>query len=260
MVNDLKNDNNFFPRPSFLIGGMQKCGTTALHHYLSLHPDIYMPEQKELHFFDDEDGVDWINPNYQNYESLFSAQERGQISGEATPIYTFWPESLERIAQYNSKLKIIILLRDPVERAYSHWSMERARNNETLSFSEAIREGRRRLDIANPVDWSWRLFSYVERGFYVPQIKKAFRLFGSSNVKIVSTEKLNSDRINCLSSIYHFLNVSLPTEHPKPIFLRPVKPLRGLENISYEDLSYLKNIYTNDWREARALLSNTSLF
>src|SRR5688572_4249341 len=112
------------PRVTFLIAGVQKGGTTALFDYLGDYPDIVLADAKELHFFDDE-AQDWSAPDYGAYNARFS-DPAGRPCGEATPIYTYWPNSLERIAAYNPAMKLVVMLRDPVERAWSHWRMEYA--------------------------------------------------------------------------------------------------------------------------------------
>ena len=102
-------------RAEFLIAGMQKAGTTALHHFLSKHPEVFMPTRKELHFFDDE-AIDWQAAPYSDYNDYFAAAPDWQTVGEATPIYTFWPTAMQRIACYNPGMRLIVLLRHPVGR------------------------------------------------------------------------------------------------------------------------------------------------
>ena len=103
------------PLVSFLIAGVQKGGTTALYDYLSDYPDVALSRIKEVHFFDDE-GQDWRRPDYRAYHARFEAPA-GRPCGEATPIYVYWPNALERVAAYNPAMRFIVTLRDPVERA-----------------------------------------------------------------------------------------------------------------------------------------------
>src|SRR5438128_3640412 len=116
------------PLVTFVIAGVQKGGTTALYEYLAEMGDVGLSRQKETHFFDDET-LDWARPDYARYHAMFDAPE-GRPCGEATPIYSYWPNALERIAAYNPAMKLILLLRDPVARAWSHWRMEYARGAE----------------------------------------------------------------------------------------------------------------------------------
>ena len=119
-------------RPSlvnFVVVGVQKAGTTALFDYLQDDPAYGLPDVKEVHFFDDET-IDWSAPDYGPYHARFDWSDPTLIRGEATPIYIYWPRSLERLAAYNPAAKIILMLRDPVERAWSHWRMETSRGVE----------------------------------------------------------------------------------------------------------------------------------
>ena len=96
----------------FLIAGVQKGGTTALFSFLSRHPKLFLPPCKEVHYFDDE-SVDWQSPDYSRLDAYFRDRSSGQIAGEATPIYTYWQPSAERIQRYNPAMRLIVLLRDP---------------------------------------------------------------------------------------------------------------------------------------------------
>lgn len=176
----------------FLIAGVQKGGTTALWHFLSQHPEIAFGSRKELHFFDDETR-DWDNPSYLDLHREYAQQDPNHLWGDATPIYTFWPPSMARIHEYNRNIKLIVTLRDPVERAYSHWRMETVRGAETLSFSDAIREGRKRLPKAGSLDASSRVYSYLERGFYAAQMLRLLAHFSNSQVLLLTQTQLKLD-------------------------------------------------------------------
>src|SRR5580698_9894961 len=143
-----------------IIAGVQKGGTTSLFRYLQNHPQLQPPQQKELHFFDEE-SIDWSKPDYQLLHNAFGPADEKRKAFEATPIYLFWPPALSRIKSYNPGIKLIFLFRDPIERAWSNWKMEIVRGRETLPFTVAIREGRKRLQTSHVLDRPWRLFSYV---------------------------------------------------------------------------------------------------
>lgn len=163
-------------RVDIFIAGVQKAATTTLHALLSAHPDILSADVKELHFFDNEE-IDWSVPDYSLLHNRYPEQQNGQVAIDATPIYTFWPPSLKRIKAYNPDAKIIAQFRDPIERAWSHWRMETARNNEDLNFSACIRYGRSRIDPSTTLARNWRIASYVERGFYTQQVRRLFDLW-----------------------------------------------------------------------------------
>ena len=149
----------------FLIAGTQKGGTTALADYLRQHQALFIPAVKELHFFDDE-SLDWKSPQedlYRSYHDAFRGAPAGSTWGDATPIYSYWWPAMARIWAYNPAMRLILCLRNPVERAYSHWAMETGRNWDALPFAEAIQTESERCSRALPQQH--RVFSYVSRGF-----------------------------------------------------------------------------------------------
>jgi hypothetical protein len=159
----------------FIICGTQKGGTSALDAYLREHPEICMADHKEVHFFDNEDNFSRSKPDYSKYHSHFSPKTTHNIVGEATPIYMYWNDAPRRIWEYNPNVKLIVLLRNPIERAYSHWNMERQRNVENLSFWDAIQNEKERCRETLPLQH--RLYSYVDRGFYLGQIRRLWAFF-----------------------------------------------------------------------------------
>lgn len=192
-------------RVSFFVAGMQKSGTTALDRYLRTHPDIEMASKKEAHFFDDE-ALDWSAPDYGRVSALFNPGYTGKVRGEATPIYTYWPQCLERIRHYNPDARLIVCLRHPAYRAFSHWKMETIRGAETLSFADAISaSGRRRVSEAPGS--VHRVYSYVERGLYAAQVTRMFALFPRRQILFIKTDDLWCDAGATLDTIYTFLGL-----------------------------------------------------
>ncbi|MFC3088051.1 sulfotransferase family protein [Tabrizicola soli] len=174
------------PKVSFLVVGAQKSGTTTLHHHLAQQPDLYLPGCKEVHFFDG-DSRDWSSPDYRAYEAFLTAAASTQICGEATPAYMVHRRFLERIRAYNPQMRLIAVLRHPVERAWSNWRMLVTQGAETLPFAQAIRDRR------NRIAKNWRAYSYVERGFYADQIANILDLFPAGNCHFLLTEDLARD-------------------------------------------------------------------
>ncbi|WP_115131513.1 sulfotransferase [Synechococcus sp. N26] len=201
------------PRVSFLICGSQKSGTSALDRYLRRHPQLFLPTEKELHFFDDET-QDWTKPNLQEFHQHFEAAKPNQLCGEATPITMYWDAAPERVWRYNPKMKMIALLRDPVTRAYSHWAMETARNAESLSFHEAVTQEHKRAAACRPLQD--RVHSYRDRGFYSSQIRRLWRLFGTDNVLVLQQNWLERDPLSCINKICEHLGVD-PMQSVQPI-------------------------------------------
>ena len=192
-------------RIEFLICGAQKAGTTALAEYVNLHPDLYIPKQKEIHFFDDE-AQNWKSPDADGYHQHFLINGRNRRWGEATPIYMYWNQSAERIWHYNQGMRIVVVLRNPITRAYSHWSMETQRGAEHLSFEEAVRNEQERCQQALP--YQHREFSYCDRGYYCAQLRRLWHFFGREAVLILRQEELIDHPKECLDKLWRHLGVA----------------------------------------------------
>jgi hypothetical protein len=245
-----------FKRPiklDFLIAGVQKGATSALWHFLRQHPDICFAEQKELHFFDD-DSVDWSNPPYdKRYHAHFDGAQPGQLRAEATPAYAYWPPAAARMHAYNPELKLIISLRDPVARAYSHWRMVSARGVENLSFSDAIRAGRSRVTQQSENPRSRWVYSYVERGFYYQQMRRILDLFPREQVLFISSSALRSRFCDTLDEICGFVGVAPFLDYPVAMTVHSYKN-NGENNIATADACYLDELYKQDLMQTQALV------
>ncbi len=201
-------------RLDFLICGAQKAGTSALDKYMREHPSIQMPKSKEMHYFDRE-GINWNEQQeteYELYHQSFNWSEE-RTRGEATPVYMYWKRSWERIMEYKKAIKIIILLRNPITRAYSHWNMEEKRGRENLSFIEAIKCEKERLGFEGEQNINHRKWSYVDRGFYTKQIEYMYKYINKENVLILKQEELLRGRNKALCKIYDHLSVEQITHN-----------------------------------------------
>src|SRR5579871_6109810 len=162
-------------RVSYVIVGTQKGGTSSLQFLLSKHPDICAAVIKETHFFDNDPSFQSDAPDYNRYHNLFRHYRGETALGEATPIYMYAPYVADRLKEYNPDIKVIAVLRNPVERAYSHYQMMWRRGLDTLSFPDAIRLEPWRMEESG-ADYGPRspraLHSYVSRGFYSTQIER----------------------------------------------------------------------------------------
>jgi hypothetical protein len=208
---------------AFLIAGTQKGGTSALASYLYAHPSICMSAIKEVHFFDDDEHFATGEVDYARYHAHFAPKERRRLLGEATPIYMYWESAPKRIQDYNPAMKLIMLLRNPVTRAYSHWNWNRKHRRgqlDPLSFEEAIaaEEGRR----ADAQPLQDRRFSYVDRGFYSPQIRRIWRHFPVGQTLILRSEELQNAPQTALAKVTDFLGVErCATVGPRTVNARP---------------------------------------
>jgi hypothetical protein len=238
-------------RVSFLIVGAQKAGTSALVEYLREVPALQLPAIKEAHFFDEEERIDWAAPDYAAYHAMF--EEDGRLWGEATPIYLYWPPALARIRAYNPACKLILILRDPVERAWSHWQMEYAKGKETEPFAWCIREGRARMAGAEPWPGFHRVQSYVERGFYGRQLARLLALFPREQLLILESRALAADPDAVIARICAFLGIAPPQHSLVPRRVREAPDRAYPSALTADDIAYLDNLYAADLARLRAL-------
>jgi Sulfotransferase domain len=235
------------PPVDFLIAGVQKGGTFSLYRLLERHPEISLSKSKEVHFFDDEASVDWAAPRYEQYHSHFPRRRQGQVWGEATPVYIYWPDALERIRAYNPDIKLIVLLRDPIERAYSAWCHQQRKERETLPFAAAIREGRARITAAK--DFGDRHFSYVERGFYAAQLRHARDLFPAANILLLDSRNLSRDPASLVAQVTRFLDLSAPDDKIEPVHANKRAELKRSGAITADDVTLLADVFARDVAE-----------
>lgn len=244
-------------RVGFLVAGVQKGGTTALFDYLSELSQLELPAVKEAHFFDNDDGVDWTTPDYTPYHDLFGDAQR--LWGEATPIYLYWPGALERIRAYNPAMKLILIFRDPIERAWSHWKMEYARGKETEPFGWCIRDGRARMAEASPHPGFHRVFSYVERGFYGRQLAQALSLFPREQVLLLGSDELRHDPTTTIAVICAFLGIAAPAGQIARRVSRAAADISYPSELCADDVTYLQRLYADDLSQFAALTASAIL-
>jgi hypothetical protein len=189
--------------PDFIIVGTQRGGTTSLYQYLTAHPEIGQAFRKEVHFFDRyfDKGIDW-------YLAHFPLRGEFPVVGEASPYYLFHPEAPARILAAVPRAKFLVLLRNPVDRAYSQYHMKVKRKLETLSFEAAIeREPERFAASDDPLSAAWRHHSYLVRGIYVEQLRRWFECFPRDRFLIIKSEDFYEEPLPILHQTQAFLGV-----------------------------------------------------
>ncbi len=212
--------------PDFLIIGAQRAGTSSLYNYLIQSPFVLPALKKEVHFFDDgfEHGLDWYRAHFalSAHQRLLKRMRGVCRIGEASPYYILHPHAPSRIRETLPTVKLIILLRNPVDRAESHYHHQRRRGRETLSFEEAIESESERLHgemekmLVDPtyVSMPHRKFSYITRGRYIEQLPIWYELFAPEQLYVLRSEDLFSDPAAAVSAVITWLGI--PEYHLDP--------------------------------------------
>jgi hypothetical protein len=184
--------------PNLIVIGAQKCGTSVLHYYLSLHPEVSMSRPKELNFFIEERnwprGVDW-------YKSHFDAEAR--VRGEASPNYTAFPQHQgvpERMASVVPDAKLIYMVRDPLERIAAHWVHNYAKRREKGTLAETL---------VHPNT------SYVTRSKYAMQLERFLEHYPKEQILVFQQSELRHQRMETLRQIFEFIGVDPDFTHPR---------------------------------------------
>ena len=218
------------PLPDFLVIGAQKAGTTALYAYLRWHPGITGPSWKEVSFFDRHwwRGEPW-------YRGQFPLRSSGRLVGEASPSYLFHPLAPERAFAVVPDARLVALIRDPVDRAYSQYQHEVALGRERLSFEDALaaEEDRTKGEVerllADPRAFSrpWWDHTYVARGLYAEQLERWLAVFPREQLLVVTTDELGERPAETYASIVAFLGAPPHRldDYPR-VFDRDYAPMR----------------------------------
>jgi len=201
-------------RLGFFGVGVQKGGTTTLDRLLRHHPDLELPEgRKELHYFDDDAGFDGEEPRdrYRELHARFRFDRA--MAGEITPSYIYWRGALERIRAYNPDARIVVLLRNPVLRAWSHWGhldrKARAKKDPEAKvgpFGKRLRREAKRM-AADP-GYQDKGLSQIGRSLYAMQIERTLALFPRDQVLFLKSERFFADQRGVVDEVCRFLRVS----------------------------------------------------
>ncbi len=206
--------------PNFLIIGAQKSGTTYLMSALNQSPCVVAPALKEIHYFDVNyrKGARWYRALFPSQQEMAASQVQTgarAITGEASPFYMYYPHTAERAQALNPEFRIIAVLRDPTDRAISHYYHSRAWGYETLPIADAFAAEESRLApekarvLKDPHynSRSLSVFSYVDRGHYINQLKQWEQYFGKDRMLILDSRELFENPQHTLERVCQFLEI-----------------------------------------------------
>jgi hypothetical protein len=252
--------------PNFLVGGPPKCASTSLNFYLKQHPEIFMSPVKQTKFFslDYDKGTDFYLQTY------FSCVNE-KMAGEATPTYFLLPFVVERIRKFNPEMKIIFCLRNPVERAFSGWSMRMNNGTEGLPFREALKENIKQRKIHSFIgeegakewhadqkrnnrqdDAGFR--TYIEGSMYAYNLKNYYAQFDPSQIKVIFLDSLKKNLHETMKEIFTFLGVDntyqiLNTEQKNTYKKSKIKFLEPVLGKNKKFSKILSNVMPKSFKE-----------
>jgi hypothetical protein len=206
--------------PDFLIIGAQRCGTTSLYNHLVTHPGVFPAFMKETHFFDFNynKGLNW----YKSYFPLAAQVKQYQkthhqlpVTGEATPYYIFHPQVPERVFAAIPTAKLIVLLRNPVHRAFSHYHHEVKQGFEQRTFEEAVNHDLECMPLEHSKlekEKNYHSFehvhhSYVSRGIYIDQLCSWMKWFPREQVLVLKSETFYLEPAKTVAETFRFLDL-----------------------------------------------------
>lgn len=212
--------------PTFFVLGAAKCGTTSLYANFAAHPDVFMSRPKEPLFFEAEyeRGLEYYHTTY------FRGWSREMAAGDARPVNLYLGYVPPRIRAVAPAARLVVILRDPVARAYSLWWSKYTRGDEALDFGAALEANRRRLETMPVIDGQegealWRAHSltlrtYLDMGYYADQLGRYFELFPREQVRVVLLDDLHAGGLAAMRDLYAFIGVA-------PDAVRRLPPLQN---------------------------------
>jgi hypothetical protein len=206
--------------PDFIVIGAQRSGTTSFFNYLCQHPEIHASYPKETHYFSNffRKGVYWYRSHFPLSFQKKKVETSGNgnfITGEATPYYLPHPYAPRRVFELVPNVKLLALLRNPVDRAYSHYHHEVRIGVENLSFEEALDEEQDRISgeleklLKNEHyrSFNFQNFSYLSRGIYINQLESWLRYFDQRQLLVLKSESFYENPVNTIKLVMNFLDL-----------------------------------------------------
>lgn len=300
-------------KPDFFIVGAAKSGTTSLYHYLRQHPDIYFSPIKEPNYFSSDIDVSKFSSIYkrntildtkkyfasnnlenlsitfvrsfENYERLFEQGGKFKTRGEGSTSYLYSKDAAQNIFDYNPRSKIIVILRNPMERAFSHYKMALRSGHTKLSFKAAVEKD---LKVKNK---AWGISElFIDLGLYYDQLKRYYSIFPADQIKVFLFSDFKKYKEKVLKESFEFLEVENikvedktiynPAKSPQNIWFNYYLTRMGLKNLlkklvpesiihsikksflkpdktilTEKDFNFLLNIYEDDIKKTASLIN-----
>ncbi len=241
---------------TFCIGGTQKSGTSTLSAMLDKHRMIQRAPRKEMHYFDDE-GRDWTSGDHSDFV-VPAKRPREQLMGDATPLYLWWPQALERIRDYNPDMKMIAIFRDPIERLFSQWVMNVNRWPDVApDWPEFLtRFAPNGLEDQIPEGahvGAYRMNSGVVRGYYGAQLERGFSVLGADQFHVLEFRSFLKNYRTDLDRITEFLGIHAFRKYPDLPHSMPGKPTVVGTAPTGADISGLVDRYRQDFATFKKL-------
>ncbi|UOQ45394.1 sulfotransferase domain-containing protein [Halobacillus salinarum] len=238
--------------PNFLIVGVQKGGTTSLYNYLVQHPQVMSSNRKEVHYFDNNfsKGESWYKAHFPTCDKSGNV-----ITGDASPYYFYHPLVPQRVYESSPDMKIIVLLRDPIKRAYSHYNHNIKNGREDRPFEKAINdeqsiiesEEKKLLKNRKSSSYFHQHYSYLSRGLYYEQLKRWLEFFPEEQICVLNSEEFYNSPSTSFNQVTDFLEI----DNWEPKEFKVFNKGNNYEEIPSEIFNRLKDYYT---------IPNTQLF
>ncbi len=235
---------------SFSIVGVQKAATSTFYKMLVKHPQVAGGPEKEMRFFMMEQ-LDWQDPDYGDYVRPVKS-DAVTMAGDATPEYLFWPGALERMHRYNPDMRLMATFRDPIERAFSQWSMQRERDADFPDVPDAIHE------LAAPTvpdripeglsPYELRRRSIFTRGLYGQQVRRGLEIFPREQWLFLDFRDIHKEHVATLDRVTDFLDLARFSEYPELLHRNQTPSHHTGASPSVADISGLVDLYADDLR------------
>ena len=231
--------------PHFVIIGAAKCGTGSLYQYISDHPNVIYAHTKEIHYFDRNysKGIDWYRSNFPFLSKVAPDSpkpEKRIITGEATPAYMFVPDIPQKMAEINPGAKLIMILRNPVTRSYSHYQMSVRKKRRTISFEETIKQELETFRKTAPDPSGlpippFDLKAILQRSIYYNQIERWLEYYPKEQILFLKSEDFFNNTAEVIQTVFDYLE--LPPFTNKLFYVDNPGGYQTLQGDIYEQLT-----------------------